>query len=129
MDENELIIQKKIISIFQELQNEIDNNYSKTNALGWQQRNELISHVNSEYGNHEKLNNKRNEWKKELEKGKVLKWLNDLFTQKRDLFGYFENYEQIIDEIKDFRELAISTEKYEVANELSIWENKLPKNN
>jgi hypothetical protein len=129
MDENELIIQKKIISIFQELQNEIDNNYSKTNALGWQQRNELISHVNSEYGNHEKLNNKRNEWKKELEKGKVLKWLNDLFSQQRDLFGYFENYEQIINEIKGFRELAISTEKYEVAKELSIWEDKLMKNN
>ena len=125
MDKQELKNQKKFVLIFEELQKELEANAKNRSALGWQHRNELITHFYSNYGNHVKLNAKKDEITKEDEKGEVLRWLNKLFSQKRNSFGYFRNYEEIFYRIKDFKELAIYREKYEIVYELTIWENKL----
>lgn len=125
MDTKELALQKKFLQVYDSLQKAIDDNYNETNVLGWQQRNELITHVYSNYNNHEKLNAKRNSWEKSIDKGNILKWLNKLFSSNRDLFGYFNDCEYILTEIEGFIALSISKEKYEIAQELNFWKQKL----
>ena len=100
-------------------------NYSNTNKLGWQQRNELICHVYSDYNNHEQLNNKREEWNKSIERGNVIKWICELFKENRDLFGYFEKPNKIVETIDKYLEEAIYLEKYEIASKINVWRTKL----
>ena len=122
----ELETQKKALNVFNDLEKEYNAISRKTNVLGWQQRNELITHVYSDYKNHENLNKKRNEWKESLRHEKALKWIHDLFAKNRDLFGYFENYNYIINEIDSLIETSAKMEKFEIASILKDWRNKLP---
>ncbi|QNM84516.1 hypothetical protein H9W90_09940 [Polaribacter pectinis] len=127
MNKSDLEIQKKLVEIFMNLEKEIELNNSETNKLGWQQRNELITHVNSEYDNHNNLNSKRNEWDDSVKKGNVLKWVYDLFKERRDLYGYFENYKEIELNLENLKTEAIQKEKYKIANYINEWIIELPK--
>lgn len=125
MTESELEIQKKLVELFIVLENDIKINSSETFRLGWQQRNELISHIYSEYNNHDKLNSKKNEWDTSVMKGNILKKIYDIFIEHRDLYGYFENYKKIFVDLTNLKEKAIEKEEYEIASVLNKWIIKL----
>jgi|SRR5690554_313144 len=127
MNKSELDIQKKLVEIFVDLEKEIKINESKTISLGWQQRNELISHVYSNYNNHEKLNSKREAWNSSIERGNVLKYIYEIFVKHRDLYGYFENYKEIEFTLYNLKKIAIQNEEYEIAGYLNEWLLRLPK--
>ncbi|MCB0463366.1 MAG: hypothetical protein KDC81_11740 [Flavobacteriaceae bacterium] len=97
----------------------------ETIKLGYQQRNELVSHVYSDYNNDEKLLNKKSEWERAVQEHKVTKWIFDLFRDKRDLYGYFENPDDIIKEIRSLIEQSEEKELYEIAGILKLWYDKL----
>lgn len=125
MRTDELNIQKKLVKTFLELEKEIKLTNSNTHKLGYQQRNELIRHVYSNYQNHEKLNEKREEWNRSVEKGNILKWIYELFKSKRDLYGYFEEPKKIKLEIESLLNNAIKSERFEIAQELNYWLSKI----
>ncbi|SRX73360.1 hypothetical protein [Aequorivita antarctica] len=126
MNKSDLEIQKKLVALFIRLENEIKINDSATTKLGWKQRNELISHVYSEYNNHDKLNSARTQWNNSVVKSNVLKWIYNLFIENRDLYGYFEYHEKIIADLNNLKEKAIEKEEYEIADILNEWLLKLP---
>lgn len=125
MDKVELHIQKLFVKTFQELKQELELNNSKTNATGWQQRNELISHVYSGYTNDEALNNKREEHQKYIQRGNIIKWIYDRLQEQRDLYGYFEDPKSIVEMLNQLIEEAVTKELYEIAEELNNWRKKL----
>lgn len=122
----ELEIQKQIVIVFEELHLEVPKMYSKVGGLGWQQRNELVKHVYSNYNNHERLNEAKTKWENFHTQANALKWLYDLMVKHRDLYGYFENYRAMIEEIDEIINQATKMEKYEIADILNIWRKKLP---
>ena len=126
MNKSDLEIQKKLVDIFVDLEKEIKINQSKINGLGWQQRNELISHVYSNYNNHDKLNSKREAWNSSQIKGNVLKYIYETFIKHRDLYGYFENPGEIGFDLKNLKRLAIQKEEYEIAGYLNEWLLRFP---
>ncbi|SFZ83999.1 hypothetical protein [Tenacibaculum maritimum] len=125
MDKAALDIQKRFVKTFLELEKELEINSSKTNATGWQQRNELISHVYSGYNNHEALNSKRKEHQKHIQRGNVMQWLYKKLQENRDLYGYFENPEEFIKTLNNLIEESVTKELYEIAEELNKWRKKL----
>ena len=126
MNTVELEIQKKVVIVFEELHAELPKISAKVSELGWKQRNELVSHVYSNYNNHEKLNEAKTKWENHHTQMNALKWLYDLMVKHRDLYGYFENYVEMIKEIDGIIDQAVKMEKFEIANILSLWRNKLP---
>jgi len=122
----ELTKQEQALSTFEELEREMTFLNDKVGSLGWKQRDELIRHVYSNYNNHEGLNIARSEWKTELTKLNAVSWLYKIFSENRDLFGYFENYDKIMNEIDELIECAASMEKYEIASTLLAWKKKFP---
>ncbi len=121
----ELEIQKRAIVVFEELHAELPKIQSKVCELGWKQRNELVAHVYSNYNNHEKLNEAKTKWKNKHVQMNALKWLYDLMVKHRDLYGYFENYNKLIEEVDEIVHTAVVMEKFEIADILSRWRNKL----
>ena len=121
MEKAELDIQKRFVTTFQELKQELELNSSKVMATGWQQRNELISHVYSNYNNHEKLNSKREEHQKLIQRGNIIKYIYETMQEKRDLYGYFDSPETIIQLLENLIKESIEKELYEVAHELNVW--------
>lgn len=126
MTSTELEIQKQVVVVFEELHAELPKISSKVSELGWKQRNELVAHVYSNYNNHEKLNEAKTKWENMHAHMNALKWLYDLMVKHRDLYGYFENYNQLIDDLDEIIHTAVVMEKFEVAEILSKWRNKLP---
>jgi len=122
----ELDQQKNIIPVFEELYLEHDKISHHVSGLGWKQRNELVTHVYSGYNNHEKLNAAKTLWEKTHTQMNVLKWLCDLFIKHRDLYGYFTDYKGLIEEMEGIIDQAIIMERYEIADTLTMWRNKLP---
>jgi len=72
------------------------------------------------------LNTKRSEWYEMVVKTNALKWIQKTMAKHRDLFGYFENYQMMVNEIEKIRDTSITMEKYEIAEKLSYWIIKLP---
>jgi hypothetical protein len=97
----ELEIQKQAVIVFEELHAELPKIDSKVSEMGWKQRNELVTHVYSNYNNHENLNKAKTLWENTLAKKNAMKWIYDLMVKHRDLYGYFEDYGGIINELKN----------------------------
>lgn len=125
MTSEELEIQKIFVKVFEEIKAENEKSKSEMHRLGYKQRDELYKHVNSGYNNHEGLNKARMEFEQNGVQNRVRKWVYDLFIQHRDIFGYFENYEEIINQMDILIDRAIETEMYDIAQYLSNWRNKL----
>jgi predicted glycosyltransferase involved in capsule biosynthesis len=126
MTNTEIDIQKKIIPVFEAIYAELPKISTQVSGLGWKQRNELITHVYSNYNNHEKLNAAKTEWVRMQIKHNTTRWLLNLLIKHRDLYGYFTDYKEIIEEVDDIIKCATNVEKYEVAATLSYWRQKLP---
>jgi len=126
MNNSDLATQKILVEMFKTLEKEMEINNSETNKLGWQQRNQLITHVNSGYNNHNKLNAKRNKWNNAVEKGNILKWIYNLFVERREVYGYFKNYQQIKTNLNNLKSAAIDKEEYEIASYINQWLIQLP---
>lgn len=95
--------------------------------LGYQQRNELISHVYSGYKNDAKLLAKKKDWEDTGQEQRVVKWIYELMRDKRDLYGYFENPEEITLELQSLIKQSEDKELFEIANVLNIWRLKMMK--
>ncbi|KPM50022.1 hypothetical protein [Jiulongibacter sediminis] len=121
----QLNFQKKLIGVFEELEIEKKEAFSKVVATGYGQRNELVKHVYSNYTLHESLNKKREEWEKASLYSKVVNWLYDIFVNHRDLYGYFENPDEMIKEISELLETAVRKEEYMIAEHLKKWLSKI----
>lgn len=122
------IEQQKIFQlVFKELEERINTVSKDIVKLGYQQRNELIDHVYSGYNNDKKLLSKKTEWKNAVQEHKVSKWVFDLLRDKRDLYGYFEKPEEILEELKLLIKQSEEKELYEIANILNYWRLKLVK--
>lgn len=93
--------------------------------LGYQHRDELISHVLSGYKKDTKLLSKKKGWVNVGLEQRVVKWIYDLMRDKRDLYGYFDQPEDIIKELKNLIKLSEEKEYYEIAEILSRWYSKL----
>jgi hypothetical protein len=122
----ELGIQKQVVATFEDLHAELPKISSKVSGLGWKQRNELVTHVYTHYNNHEKLNEAKTAWENLHAQKNAMKWLYDLMVEHRDLYGYFENYKELIEELDGIIQTAVEMEKFEIAEILSYWRNKLP---
>jgi hypothetical protein len=125
MNEIELKIQKQIVEIFKELELELESVSKRTISFGYKHRNELIAHINSDNNNHEKLNESKTKWDNNVIKQNLLVFIHTLFTNERDLYGYFENYNNIIEELQNLINTAIIKEEYLIAEELQNWLNRL----
>ena len=125
MDSKELEIQKKALSVFVELKDELPKLSKKVHGLGYKHRNEWIEHIYSRYNNIERMNAARNDWEKMVTCENVHKWLYDLFAKHLDFYGYFNNYEVIIAEIDDMIQRAERHEFDDIAGVLSHWRKKL----
>ena len=126
MNDYELSIQKQLVSIFESLKKEIEYSRSQMTKLGYAQRAELYKHVTSNYNNHENLNKARNEWEQNGVRRKAMEWIYDLFVERRDLYGYFENYEEIKNEIDILIARSIEKEMFEISEYLNEWRKQFP---
>ena len=124
-NESELHTQKHLVSVFKELEIELERTKNETNKLGWQQRSELIRHVYADYTNDEKLNVARDKWRKSLNKVKILEWIYLVFRNERDEYGYFNNPGLIAEHIKTLLHKAEVMENYEAAKVLKTWYDKI----
>lgn len=123
--ESQLKIQKQLFAVCNELQGTIEKIKDETYQLGWQQRDQLISHVYSDYTNDEKLNVARDKWRKSLNEVKILDWIYLVFQNERDEYGYFKNPSLINEQIQTLLHKAEVMEYYEAANILKIWSDKI----
>jgi hypothetical protein len=126
MTETELRLQEQLVSVFEELNAEIKRLSSELGGLGYKQRSALVAHVDSGYTMHKELNEARTKWEKMSEVLNVQKWIFGLMRQYRDLWGYFDNYDEIREEIETVKSAAIKKEDYNIAAILTHWLNKLP---
>jgi len=92
MTTDEFKVQTKAVEVFKKLGDDLKDIESEVTKLGWIQRNELITHVYSNYQNHDKLNKAKSKWEATILRKNVIKWLYELMVKHRDLYGYFENY-------------------------------------
>ena len=94
--------------------------------LGYKQRSALVAHVDSSYTMHKELNDARTKWEEMSEVRNVQQWMFGLMRKYRDLWGYFENYDEIREEIEAVKSAAIKKEDYKIAGILTHWLDKLP---
>lgn len=120
-----LDIQKRIVFGFEELKKVIEDLGSKTRRLGWIQRNALISHVYSEYREHDRLNSARKEWEEVSWEYNVHLRIYELMRDYRDIYGDFPEYIQMFKEIDRILELAGKRDEFEVAQILLKWKKKI----
>jgi hypothetical protein len=113
--------QKQLREVFNTLEEKVNTLSSEQIKLGYQQRNELISHVYSGYKNDEKLLAKKKEWEAVGQEQRVVKWIYELMRDKRDLYGYFENPEEITLELQTLIKQSEEKELYEIAKVLNYW--------
>lgn len=121
----QLKTQKHLVAVFKELQSTIDKIKDETYRLGWEQRNELISHVYSDYSNDLSLNEARDKWRKSLNEVKILDWIYLVFRNERDEYGYFNNPSLIDEQIQTALHKAEKMENYEAAIVLKTWCDKI----
>ncbi|GAA4954778.1 hypothetical protein GCM10023314_30570 [Algibacter agarivorans] len=119
--------QKQLREVFIALEEENKTLTSEQHKLGYQQRNELISHVNSGYSNDEKLLQKKKEWEAVGIEHRTTKWIYDLMRGKRDLYGYFENPDEIVTELQNLIKQSEKKELFEIASILNHWRLKMIK--
>lgn len=119
--ESQLKIQKQLVAVFNELLSAIEKIKDETYQLGWQQRDELISHVYSDDTNDKKLNDARDKWRKSLNEVKILDWIYLVFRNERDEYGYFKNPGLIHEQILTLLHKAEIMENYEAAKVLKTW--------
>lgn len=117
--------QKQLREVFKALEEKVNQLTSEQHKLGYQQRNELISHVYSGYENDEKLQAKKEEWESVGLEQRTVKWIYELMRSKRDLYGYFENTEEILEELKNLIKQSEEKELFEIANILNKWRLKM----
>ncbi|WP_445956662.1 hypothetical protein [Yeosuana sp.] len=117
--------QKQLREVFKALEDRVNNLTSEQIKLGYQQRNELIFHVYSGYNNDEKLQAKMEEWESVGLEQRTVKWIYELMRGKRDLFGYFENPEEILAELLNLIKQSEEKELFEIANILNHWRLKM----
>ncbi len=125
-NEQELEIQRQIISVMIELDQAAELLFSKVNQAGWSQRNALISHVYSEYEKHKELEHKRNKWEQISLEHRVHKKLYNLLCEYRDLYGYFPAYKRMLIQFDDLLKTALIKEEYEIATILQKWRKRFP---
>ena len=80
---------KQVVAIFQNLKVTTEELHKKVCNAGWAQRNALISHVYSNYNEHENLINHKSEWENLVLEHNVHQKLLDYLSSYRDLYGYF----------------------------------------
>ncbi len=117
--------QKKLREVFKALKERVDELTSEQIKRGYQQRNELISHVYSGYNNDEKLLAKKKEWETVGLEQRTVNWIYALMRGKRDLYGYFENPQEITSELQNLIKQSEEKELFEIANILNKWRLKM----
>ena len=65
------------------------------------------------------------EWESVGLEQRTVKWLYELMRGKRDLFGYFENPEEILAELLNLIKQSEEKELFEIANILNHWRLKM----
>lgn len=118
---NSIKCQKQLREVFKALEEKYNTLSSEQIKLGYQQRNELITHVNSGYNNDEKLQAKKEEWEAVGLEQRTVKWIYDLMRSKRDLYGYFENPGEIVSELQNLIKQSEEKELFEIAGILNYW--------
>jgi hypothetical protein len=117
---------KKIVDTFQALLKEEETIGKQTTIAGWKQRNALVAHVYSNYNEHEKLCQKKKEWEDLGFQHRVLMGLAKLLKKHIDLYGYFPNYSDMLDDFDELVETSIKMEKFEIATILKKWRDRFP---
>ncbi|WP_300435972.1 hypothetical protein [Christiangramia sp.] len=120
-----LEIQRPIVKGFQELKKVTEGLSSRTNKLGWKQRNVLISHVYSDYQKHHQLEFARKEWEEVSWKYNVHLKLYELMREYRDIYGYFPEYVEMFSQIDVIIDLAGKQDEFEIAQILVNWRKRL----
>lgn len=117
--------QKIIMAVFNELKETTEKMFTHMNQLGWKQRNVLISHVYSNYEKHEELQRAKSNWEKACTEHRVHARLYQFFQEYRDLYGYFPQYPEMLDQLDDLLRYAVEHEEFEIAAILEKWRSKL----
>ncbi|WJJ96353.1 hypothetical protein [Algibacter luteus] len=117
--------QKQLRKVFKTLKERVDNLTSEQHKLGYQQRNELISHVLGGYNHDEQLQAQKKGWEATGQEQRVVKWIYELMREKRDLYGYFEKPEEIHLELQNLIKQSEDKELFEIANILNYWRLKI----
>lgn len=123
---NSLEKDKRAVAVFIELKETTESLEKKMNQKGWGQRNALITHVNSNFNNHEELVEKRDKWEETVLQFNVHNILLKLVAEYRDLFGYFPEYKEMMTEFQELINAAVAKEEFEIAIILKKWKDKFP---
>ncbi len=119
--------QKQLREVFKALEEKYNSLMSEQHSLGYQQRNELISHVLSGYNNDENLLAKKKEWDTVGLEVRIITWIYKLMKSNKDLNGYFENPEEIIAKLQNLIKQSERKELFEIAGILNYWTLKIIK--
>lgn len=126
MQSKEYIVkQKQLRNVFKELEEKVKVLSSEQIQLGYQQRNEFISHIYSGFNNDEQLLNKKSKWEAVCLELKVVSWLFEILRKKRDLFGYFEYPEEMMSIVQVLIKQSEEKEHFEIAQILHEWRLKM----
>lgn len=118
---------KEIVDVFQELLKEEERIGKETSIAGWKQRNALVSHVYSDYNEHENLCKKKKIWEDLGLQHRVLMGLSKMLRKHIDLYGYFPNYREMLNDFDELIETSVKMEKYEISTILKDWRDRFPK--
>ena len=111
--------------VYAELNAEIAKLSSLTAGAGWRQRDALITHVYSNYNNHEDLIAKKAVWQKLGYRENIHIGFFDIMNLFRDESGIFIDFKGMINEIDSYVASAVRLEHYEVAEIYALWKVKL----
>ncbi len=117
--------QNQLREVFKALENKVKTLTSEQHKLGYQQRNELISHVLSGYNNDEQLLSNKKEWEAVGLEVRVITWIFKLMKNSRNLYGCFENPKEITSQLKHLIKQSEEKELFEVAHILNNWRLKM----
>lgn len=117
---------KQAVRAFENLRQKVNELNSQVNSAGWAQRNALISHVYSNYNNHEELIEKKSRWEELIFERNVHCKLLEYLSDYRDLYGFFPDYRKMISAFDDLIALSITKEEFEIASILKKWRDQFP---
>lgn len=117
---------KIAVEVFNDIKRSEEYLFKKVISAGHTQRNALISHVYSNYTQHELLIKYKNKWEQiSLEYNVVSRlWIH--LAKYRDLYGYFPKYKEMIAAFDDLLYYSIITEEFEIAAILFNWRKRFP---
>ena len=114
----EIEIQKKAAEFIRTLEMELNELQKRQRQYGWQQRNAVYDHVNSNYSLQEKILTSKSKWEEITFKCNVVKGVLKLLLPHRDIYGLYDVI-GMREELQSLLKLAELKDEFEIAELIS----------